>query len=54
MHNYIVRLKNIKIDAIHGLHDSEKINKQLFEVDVEICLLEKESFDDSIGMDISI
>ena len=48
MHDYIVRLKNIKIDAIHGLHDTEKINKQLFEVDVEIHLLEKESCNDSI------
>ena len=48
MHNYIVKLNNIKFEAIHGLYDIEKIDKQLFEVDVEIHLFQKKSCNDNI------
>ena len=37
MNDYIVKLNNIKIKATHGLHEIEKTNPQLFEVDVAIC-----------------
>ena len=43
-----IKLNNIKFEAIHGLYDIEKINKQLFEVDVEIHLFQKKSCNDNI------
>ena len=51
MNDYIVKLNNIKIVAAHGLHDIEKINKQLFEVDVAISF-SKENCNDDINQSI--
>ena len=41
MHTYIVKLNNIKIEAVHGLYPSEKRNKQLFEIDIIISFCKK-------------
>tara|TARA_B100000519_G_C14223444_1_gene428756 strand:+ start:96 stop:455 length:360 start_codon:yes stop_codon:yes gene_type:complete len=51
MNDYIVKLNNIKILAAHGLHDSEKATKQLFEVDIAITST-KETCNDDIGSSI--
>ena len=51
MNDYIVKLNNIKIVAAHGLHDIEKTNKQLFEVDVAISF-SKENCNDDINQSI--
>ena len=47
MHNYLVKLNNIKIKSIHGLYESEKIDKQLFEVDIAVSF-HKKTCDDKI------
>ena len=48
MHTYIVRLNNIRLKATHGVYEREKLNKQLFEVDIEAHLIEKETCYDDI------
>ena len=52
MYNYIVKLNNIKIEAAHGLYESEKKNNQLFEVDIAISL-NRESCNDDIKSSIN-
>ena len=49
MYNYVVRLNNIKVKATHGLHEYEKNNEQLFEVDLEASLTKKETCHDAIN-----
>ena len=46
MYSYIVKLNNIKVEAAHGLYESEKKNNQLFEVDVAISLNRESCYDD--------
>ena len=53
MHTYIVKLNNINLKAIHGLHKTEKKNKQLFEVDIEACLIDKKTCNDNIKNSIN-
>ena len=48
MYNYAVKLKNIKLEARHGLYDEEKNKKQLFEIDLEACFDRKEGSRDNI------
>ena len=51
MNDYIVKLNNIKVLAAHGLYDSEKTTKQLFEVDIAITST-KETCNDEISSSI--
>ena len=52
MYSYIVKLNNIKVEAAHGLYESEKKNNQLFEVDIAISL-NRESCNDDIKNSIN-
>ena len=52
MHNYTVKLNNIKIKALHGVHEIEKKNEQLFEIDIAISF-DKETCDDDISKSIN-
>ena len=52
MHNYIVKLNNIKIRSLHGLHETEKTNKQTFEIDIAICF-HRETCSDNIEKSIN-
>ena len=47
MYNYIVKLNNIKFEAIHGVNKIEKTNKQLFEIDIAIYFC-KDTCNDSL------
>ena len=49
MYNYVVRLNNITVKATHGLYQHEKNNEQLFEVDIEACLIKEEPCHDDIN-----
>ena len=51
MNDYIVKLNNIKIKAIHGVNEIEKVKQQLFEVDVAVCF-SKSTCNDDIGQSI--
>ena len=35
MHNYVIKLNNLKFNAIHGVYEEEKNNFQKFEIDIE-------------------
>lgn len=51
---YTLLIKDLKVRAIHGLRDEEKINKQEFLINTEVLakfdktLTEKDLFDDSL------
>ena len=51
MNEYIVKLNNLKIPATHGLNESEKKTKQLFEIDIAIYS-NKETCNDNIELSI--
>lgn len=47
MNDYIVRLNNIRVKALHGLHPAEKVKPQLFEFDIAVSYF-GENCDDKI------
>ena len=49
----IVRLNNIKVSGTHGIYDSEKITPQIFEIDMQVFLPEKKTFNDNIANSIN-
>ena len=46
MHDYVVKLNDLKFNAIHGLHEHEKTNPQKFEIDIEVSYPGKNCNDD--------